>query len=42
MKKRINQKLRRIEIRILNSPTFNVFIAIGMPVGLLTILGELL
>mgnify|MGYP003644630227 FL=1 len=42
MKKRINQKLRRIEIRILNSPTFNVFIAIGMPIGLLTILGELL
>ena len=41
MKKRINQKLRRIEIRILNSPTFNVFIAIGLPVGLLTLIGEL-
>jgi hypothetical protein len=42
MKKRINQKLRRIEIKILNSPTFNIFVAIGMPIGLLTILGELI
>ena len=41
MKKRINKKLKRLEIKLLNSATFNVFVAIGFPIGLLTILGEL-
>ena len=41
MKKRINQKLRRIEIRLLNSATFNVAVAVGLPIGLITLIGEL-
>ena len=38
MKKIIKQKLLRLEIRLLNSPTFNVAIAVGLPVGLLTLI----
>ena len=42
MKKIIKQKLLRLEIRLLNSPIFNVAIAVGMPVGLITLIGEVI
>ena len=40
MKKRIKQKLLRLEIRLLNSASFNVLVAVGFPVGLLSLLGQ--
>jgi len=42
MKKRITLKLKRLEIKLLNSATFNVFVAVGLPVGLLTLIGEMI
>tara|TARA_R110002072_G_scaffold148325_1_gene295762 strand:+ start:569 stop:712 length:144 start_codon:yes stop_codon:yes gene_type:complete len=42
MKKYFKTKLRRLEIRLLNSPTFNVAVAVGLPVGLLTLIGEII
>lgn len=41
MKKRINQKLRRIEIKLLNSATFNVFVAIGFPIGMIALIAQI-
>jgi len=40
MKKRIKQKLLRLEIRLLNSASFNVLVAVGLPIGLLSLLGQ--
>ena len=42
MKKRINKKLKRLEIKLLNSATFNVFVAIGFPTGLITLIGAII
>ena len=40
MKKRIKQKLLRLEITLLNSAFFNVLVAVGLPIGLLSLLGQ--
>jgi len=40
MKKIIKQKLLRLEIKLLNSAFFNVLVALGLPVGLLSLLGQ--
>jgi len=40
MKKIIKQKLLRLEIKLLNSAFFNVLVALGLTVGLLSLLGQ--
>lgn len=40
MKKIMKQKLLRLEIKLLNSAFFNVLVALGLPVGLLSLLGQ--
>jgi hypothetical protein len=42
MKKRINKKLKRLEIKLLNSAIFNIFVAIGFPTGLITLIGAII
>jgi|TARA_R110000744_G_scaffold359593_1_gene466916 hypothetical protein len=42
LKKYLKTKLRRLEISLLNSPTFNVAVAVGLPVGLITLIGEMI
>jgi hypothetical protein len=42
MKKIIKQKLLRLEIKLLNSAFFNVLVALGLPVGLLSLLGQVI
>ena len=34
--------LRRLEIKLINSPTFNVFVSVGLPVAIITLIGEIL
>jgi len=42
MKKIIKQKLLRLEIKLLNSAFFNVLVAVGLPVGLFSLLGQVI
>ena len=42
MKKIIKQKLLRLEIKLLTSAFFNVLVALGLPVGLLSLLGQVI
>ena len=36
------KKLKRLEIKLINSPTFNVFISVGLPVGLITLISQVI
>ena len=36
------KKLKRLEIKLINSPTFNVFVSVGLPIAILTLIGEII